>query len=168
MALLKFRRSRVIFFLCYSLIGLFMHFFAIKEICNCVGVFLKANDVFQESEKAAMKIQAETARHYSENFTHVFLIMCYLFPIIIGILLIIKKIHLIEYIFGLLCFVMVQCGIFILTKFINCYGMTEIHGRLRIVIYQPFTYYALVIPLIIYIILYLFIKIIRTRKNIIK
>lgn len=147
---LKINQKIIIFVLIYSAIALTLHFLAIKYIYDSVGTLLSANDLAHSTEKILLKERADLLRQYSYNISAIFLIICYVFMALIGILLIIKKVNLLNYFCEIILFSLIQIvGIFILTRFINNYGMTELFGRLNVLIHQKLTIILIIVPLLI-------------------
>ncbi len=122
-----------------SILVLSFHMFALKFIYNYIGLMLEANGVTAEKRKE-MIVQAENLKKYSQYCTNAFLLANYFFLIIIGIILLTRKINLKIQVTGLRLFIQI----------FNKYELTEGFGRWRILHYNALFWIMLIIPIIIY------------------
>lgn len=138
------------FTLVCSAIVLIIHFLAIKLTCDAVGLALKANSITSSAEKNIISRQISGLHQYSEILSSIFIVLSLVFILILGVMLIIGKIRLFPYVMGVVIFGLIQSGIYVLVKFINIYGMTEIFGRLYVLLHLKLTVALFVLPIFVY------------------
>ena len=112
-----------------SILVLSFHMFALKFIYNYIGLMLDANGLRGEKQKEIV-VQAENFKKYSQYFTNAFLLANFCFLILIGIILLSRKINLKMYLSSYFLFEVIQIiGISIFIKIFNKYELTEGMGR---------------------------------------
>jgi hypothetical protein len=135
----------------FSVIALILHMFALKFVYNTIEVLLKANEVTSLEIKETMAIQVDNLKRYSNYCTNGFYLICYMFLIIAGITLILRKIKLKIFLLGDLIFGVVQViGITLFIHLFNVYELTEGFGRLRIIFRHKFFWLIAILPIIVY------------------
>lgn len=132
-----------------SILVLSFHMFALKFIYNYIGLMLEANGVTAEKRKE-IAIQAKNLKKYSQYFTNAFLLANFIFLIIIGIILLTRKINLKMYLSSYFLFEVIQItGIWLFIQIFNKYELTEGFGRWRILHYNALFWIMIIIPIII-------------------
>ncbi|MDK2966197.1 hypothetical protein [Lacrimispora sp.] len=133
-----------------SILVLSFHMLALKFIYNYIGLMLEANGVTAEKQKE-MIVQAENIKKYSQYCTNAFLLASYFFLIIIGIILLTRKINIKTYLRSYFLFEVIQiAGLRLFIHIFNKYELTEGFGRWRILHYNALFWIILIIPIIIY------------------
>lgn len=136
--------------LALSILVLSFHMFALKFIYNYIGLMLDANGLTGQKQKQIV-VQAENLKKYSQYFTNAFLLANFFFLIIIGIILLTRKINLKMYLSSYFLFEVFQViGIWIFIQIFNKYQLTECFGRWRILHRNVLFWIILIIPIIIY------------------
>ncbi|GLB31499.1 hypothetical protein LAD12857_34220 [Lacrimispora amygdalina] len=133
-----------------SILVLSFHMLTLKFIYNYIGLMLDANGLIGEKQKVIV-VQAENLKKYSQYCTNAFLLANYFFLIIIGIILLTKKINLKMYLRSYFLFELIQVtGLRLFIQIFNKYELTEGFGRWRILHYNALFWIMLIIPIIIY------------------
>ncbi|MDW2800901.1 hypothetical protein RZO55_25360 [Clostridium boliviensis] len=133
-----------------SILVLSFHMLALKFIYNYIGLMLSANGLTGEKQKEIV-VQAENLKNYSQYCTNAFLLANFFFLIIIGIILLTRKINLKMYLCSYLLFEVIQIiGISIFIQIFNRYELTEGFGRWRILHRNVLFWIIFIIPIIIY------------------
>ena len=133
----------------FSAFSLALHFITVYLLCHGTGLLLAGGDMLNSPEKWEMREKAETIMGQAGMLGNLFIASCYLFVIITGIFLIIRKFTAIEYVAAVLLFCLIQFGIFILERLINTHGMTELCNWLWAVLHQKAVWILLTLPLLI-------------------
>lgn len=133
-----------------SLFVLSFHMLALKFIYNYIGLMLEANGVTFEKRKE-MVVQAENLKKYSQYCTNVFLLANFFFLIFLGIILLTRKINLKMYLSSYFLFEVIQIiGLSLFIQIFNKYELTEGFGRWRILHHNVLFWLVLIIPIGIY------------------
>lgn len=144
----------------YSVITLCFHIAALKLIYHMVELGEYSKELAQGFEKEDVGRQMHAYIGHSEKSTHIFLMLCYAFIPLIGLLLIFRRINYITFIVELIIFGGIQViGVYLFALFFNKYSMSGTFGRLNIYIHQRITLWSFIVPSVIYAFEYIFIGI---------
>ncbi|WP_159442037.1 hypothetical protein [Clostridium sp. Marseille-P2415] len=142
----------------FSVLTLFLHMAALKLVYNSIDILLRANQTTSQEVKKEMALQVDNLKRYSDYYTNVFFLFCYLFIICAGIVLVLRKVNLKVFLRGYLIFGEVQViGLALFIQIFNKYGLTEGFGRLRTVLRHKL-FWTIAILLIIVYLLYGYLK----------
>lgn len=109
--------------------------------------------------------KAEAIMRHGHRLGVFFMASYYVFIALAGALLVTRKLNIVYYFCVIVLFNLTQAGIFILIKFINTYGGTELLNRVYAIVYQKLTVAVLVIPLFIVAGRYVFAQISASGKD---
>ena len=132
-----------------SILVLSFHMLALKFIYNYIGLMLESNGVTVEKRKE-MAIHAENLKKYSQYFTNAFLLANFFFLLLIGIILLSRKINLKMYLSSYFLFEVIQItGLWLFIQIFNKYELTEGFGRWSILHHNVLFWIILLTPIII-------------------
>lgn len=132
----------------YSVAALALHAAALGCVYRQVNLLLFINGMENRQEKDRIYQQANSLKVYSDYFTYIFLGMCLIALIILGILLVLRKINLLEYGVFFLVFWGIQIvGICLFSWIFNNHEISGAFSRIRIVFWWKMTWLIIGIPL---------------------
>lgn len=135
----------------FSAITLFLHMVTLKLVYKSIEILLEANEITSLEMKKEMALQVDNLKRYSNYCTNCFFILCYLFLIFTGIILMLRKIKIKIYLLGDLIFGAVQViGLYLFIQIFNKYELTEGFSRLRIIVHHKLFWIMVIIPIIFY------------------